>query len=122
MIMKNYEIQELHNYQMYPFVVFSTSYVNPLEDIECIQEELKNRFKGKVLFDLLLSNGNSSNRYLEAEFNGFQFVPSSFKVLEKVDAFIKEITGMFYQNHPDYLSNSVLPNAHQFLIKRGKFF
>ncbi|MGZ0086851.1 type II toxin-antitoxin system RnlB family antitoxin [Caldibacillus thermoamylovorans] len=119
--MKNYEIQELHNYQMYPFVVFSTSYVNPLEDIESIQEELKNRFKGKVLFDLLLSNGNSSNRYLEAEFNGFQFVPSSFKVLEKVDAFIKETTSMFYQNHPDYLANSVLPNAHQFLIKKGKF-
>ncbi|MBU8967513.1 type II toxin-antitoxin system RnlB family antitoxin [Bacillus safensis] len=119
--MKNYEIQELHNCQMYPFVVFSTSYVNPLEDIEYIQEELKDRFEGKVLFDLLLSNGNSSNRYLEAEFNGFHFDFSSFKVLEKVDTFLKETTGRFYQNHPNYLPNSILPNAHQFLIKKGKF-
>jgi Antitoxin to bacterial toxin RNase LS or RnlA len=115
--MKNYEIRELSNHQDYQVVIFSTSYINPLEEYDHIQEELKGRFKGKVLFDLLMSNGISSNRYVEAEFNGAQFDPSSFKAIEKVDVAIKAMTNKFYKSRSD-LSNSVLSNTEISLIRK----
>lgn len=117
--MKNYEIQKL-NYDDYPYVVYSTSYVNPIEDIGYIEEELKLLFKGKVIFDLLLSNGISSNRFVEAEFDGDKFKYTSFKALNNVDTGIVKESSDFYRKHSALLENSVLPNAHQFLIKKGR--
>ncbi|WP_179863436.1 MULTISPECIES: type II toxin-antitoxin system RnlB family antitoxin [Bacillus] len=118
--MKSYEIQKVHNSQAYSYVVYSTSYINPLDEIDYIQQEFGNQFEGKVLFDLLLSNGISPNRFLEVEFDGYQFVDSSFRALENVDVLIRETSGTFYRNRPDYLANSILPNAQQFLITKGK--
>ncbi|MFJ5717291.1 type II toxin-antitoxin system RnlB family antitoxin [Neobacillus sp. NPDC093127] len=117
--MKNYEIQKL-NYDDYPFVIYSTSYVNPIEDIDHIEEELKLLFKGKVIFDLLLSNGASSNRFVEAEFDGDKFNYNSFKALPEIDNCIAKLSSDFYRRHSDLLENSILPNAHQFLIKKGR--
>ncbi|PWW26628.1 RnlB antitoxin of RnlAB toxin-antitoxin system [Cytobacillus oceanisediminis] len=117
--MKNYEIQKV-DYHEYPYVIFSTSYVNPIEDIDDIEEELKPLFKGKVVFDLLLSNGFTSNRFVEAEFDGTRFNHSSFKALKDVnDCIIKEASH-FYSSHSGLLKNGILSNAHQFLIKKGK--
>lgn len=117
--MKNYEIQKV-DYQEYPYVIFSTSYVNPIEDIDDIEEELKPLFKGKVVFDLLLSNGLTSNRFVEAEFDGTRFNHASFKALKDVnDLIIREATN-FYSIHSELLKNGILSNAHQFLIKKGR--
>jgi Antitoxin to bacterial toxin RNase LS or RnlA len=114
--MKNYHIQEV-NLNEYKYIVFSCSYVNPTEELNQIEQELHG-YCGKVLFDLLLSNGFNSNRYVEAIYNGKEFV--SFKVIENIDPQIKEISGHFYRSHLEYLDNSVLSNAQKFLIKRRK--
>ncbi|MEK5428290.1 type II toxin-antitoxin system RnlB family antitoxin [Cytobacillus sp. FSL R7-0680] len=116
--MKNYEIHKLNN--EYPYIVFSTSYINPLEEIEDIEKELNSQFQGKVLFDLLLSNGLTSNRFLEAEFDGRKFQYSSIKPVMNLDDLIKNESIHFYRENHDLLQNSVLPNAHKFLIKRGR--
>ncbi|MED4990887.1 type II toxin-antitoxin system RnlB family antitoxin [Parageobacillus toebii] len=118
--MKNYIIDEQKGCKKYPFIIFSISYISPLEEIDLIEKELKCRYKGKILFDLLLSNGISTNRYLEAEFNGENFILSSFKPLIQVDYTIKERAAIFYREHAEYLKNSVLPNAYRFLIKKGR--
>ncbi|WP_208402057.1 type II toxin-antitoxin system RnlB family antitoxin [Halalkalibacterium halodurans] len=115
--MKNYEIYKLNN--EYPYIVFSTSYINPLEDIEKIEEEMESEFRGKVLFDLLLSNGLTSNRFLEAEFDGGKFQYTSIKPVGNLDNLIKKESITFYRENIDLLQNSVLPNAHKFLIKKG---
>ncbi|MGG0569098.1 type II toxin-antitoxin system RnlB family antitoxin [Priestia megaterium] len=120
--MKNYEIQELNVIEGYSHVIYSTSHVNPVKELKEIAEDLKSHFevKGKVLFDLLLSNGVSSNRFLEAEFDGLAFNRSSFKSLNDVNQLIKKESSEFYQKNLDFVENSVLPNVHQFLIKKGK--
>lgn len=118
--MKNYEIQKVDNPEGYPFVVFSTSYVSPIEGISEIEGELENNFRGKVLFDLLLSNGLSSNRFLEADFDGKHFDYTSFKTLLEVNIEVRKELTEFYQKNVEYLKNSVLPNAHQYLIRNGK--
>jgi hypothetical protein len=118
-VMKNYEIHK-NKIGDYPFVIFSTSYVSPIENIMDIEQELGFHFKGKVLFDLLLSNGVSSNRFVEADYDGEKFDYSSFKTLNQVGLEIKKESSEFYRTHTEFLTNSILPNAHQFLIKKGK--
>lgn len=118
--MKNYEIQRFDNIGEYPFVIFSTSYVSPIETIMDIEQDLEALFKGKVLFDLLLSNGVSSNRYLEANFDGKQFDYSSFRSINEIDTEIKKESCEFYRKNKGLLENSILPNAYQYLIKKGK--
>lgn len=118
--MKEYEIQKNSNIEEYSFVIFSTSYVSPIERLREIEKELNSLFKGKVLFDLLLSNGVSSNRYVEAVFNGQNFEYTSFKSLINVEMQLKRESTNFYRNHSEFLENSVLPNAYQYLIKKGK--
>ncbi|MDD0822344.1 type II toxin-antitoxin system RnlB family antitoxin [Bacillus cereus] len=118
--MKNYQLQKSCEIEQYPYIVYSVSYISPIEELPDIAEELKNHFQGKVLFDLLLSNGISSNRFLEAEFDGVTFNYSSFKSLSNVNELIKKGSSMFYQSNIEFLENSVLPNAHQFLVKKGK--
>jgi hypothetical protein len=118
--MKTYELQKIPD-SSYPYIVLSTSYRNPLEEISTIENELKNNFQGRVIFDLLLSNGCSSNRFLEAEFDGKHFKYTSFKPVDCVDEIIKDIVSSFYQNNMDYVNESVLPNAYKFLVKKGTF-
>lgn len=118
--MKNYEIQKLNNDFEYPYVIYSTSYINPIEDLNNIEEDLKWNFKGKVIFDLLLSNGVSSNRFIEAEFDGDKFNYNSFKSLKDVDTLVVQKSSDFYQRNLSLLKNSVLPKSHQFLIEKGK--
>ena len=48
-----------------------------MQDIE--KDLAKKNLKGLVLFDLLLSNGDEYNRYVEAYFDGKFFELSSFK-------------------------------------------
>lgn len=118
--MKNYQLQKNYETEQYPYIVYSVSYISPIEELPDIAEELKNHFQGKVLFDLLLSNGVSSNRFLEAEFDGSAFNYSSFKSLSNVNDLVKKGSSIFYQSNVEFLENSVLPNAHQFLVKKGK--
>ncbi|WP_171051004.1 type II toxin-antitoxin system RnlB family antitoxin [Bacillus sp. BHET2] len=119
--MKNYEIHKDYEVEGYPCVVFSTSFISPIEELEDIEGELNAQFQGKVLFDLLLSNGVSSNRFLEAEFNGNTFDYTSFKPLN-VDVKLKIKVLEFYKKHVNYLENSILPRSYQYLLKQGKVF
>ncbi len=58
----------------YPIVVYSTSCDSPMNHLPELENDLKEMgVKGEVLFDLLLSNGNTSDRFYKAVFNGFEF-------------------------------------------------
>ena len=103
----------------YPIIVFSVCYISPIENYRKIEEELVGH-QGTILFDLLLSNGLSSNRYITAEYSEGKFDLMSFKELVNPPYELKLISTYFYQKHSNFLENSVLPSAHQFLIKKGK--
>ncbi|MDF2546107.1 MAG: hypothetical protein K0R93_1005 [Anaerosolibacter sp.] len=117
--MKAFQIEKVNDTE-YSVIVMSTSYINPIDEIEDIEEYLRKNFKGKVLFDMLLKNGISSNRFIEAIFDGEKFDLQSFRALSKVDDRIREFAANFYRCHEEFLNNSTLPKAYQFLIKKGK--
>lgn len=117
--MKTFEIKKIED-QDNICLVLSKSYINPIDDLGLIEKELRQGFVGKVIFDLMLSNGNSSNRFMEAMFDGQKFDYSSFKITD-VDMRIKKISAGYYQENPHLLEgNYVLSNASKFLLKKGK--
>ena len=61
--MKYYRLNKIDDNQT---IVYSISFHSPTEQIKSIEKELINKdFKGKVIFDFLLTNGDTKQRYFE---------------------------------------------------------
>ena len=81
----------------YRFAIFATSGINPLSEISEIEKELtKREGPGFVLFDLLLSNGETSNRYISAFFDGKKFNLETFKTVQSLPREFKKIAKDYY--------------------------
>lgn len=116
--MKAYDIIEFKN--DYKYVVLATSYENPMDELENIEEELSAKgYSGRVLFDLLLCNGMNSNRFIEMNFDGNYFDLSSSIIIENPNKFIKEGIYQYLKDKPLLLENSILPNAQRYIITMG---
>lgn len=113
-MVKNFDIKEFDN----KVLVFSTSYINPLEYRLEIESWLSKKKKQEVIFDLLLTNGNTVNRYVKAEFkeNGL----TNFKKCLTLNNDIKAISNKFYMTNKHLLNNSILSKSQKFLAERGK--
>jgi hypothetical protein len=108
--------------EVYPYMVFATSYVNPMDQKEALEKDLKQiGVNGKILFDLLLSHGNTPDRFFEAFFNGEKISEESLKSTEAISKKIKAISIDFYHSQQHFLENSVLSKTQKFLIRRKKF-
>jgi Antitoxin to bacterial toxin RNase LS or RnlA len=84
-------------------VVFSTTYVNPISYLPTIEEDLcEMDSSGKIIFDLLLSNGHSFNRFVEGAVCKGKVDRRSMKVVDSssLDNIIISKTDDFYKAHP----------------------
>ena len=116
--MKAYDIIQFE--KDYKYVVVATSYENPIDEIEDIEQELNNRkYYGKILFDLLLCNGMNSNRYIEMDFDVNYFDITSSIIIESPTENIKKFIYEYFRNRPLLIENSVLPRAQRYLINAG---
>lgn len=116
--MKAYDIIKFD--KEYKYLVFATSYENPIDYLDDIENELETEmYSGKILFDLLLCNGMSSNRYIEMEFDGEFFDLFTSKELKDPSKAIKEYIYGYLKDQPLLVQNSVLPNAQRYLIQNG---
>lgn len=81
----------------YRFAIFATTSINPLSVLSAIEEILKERGESYfVLFDLLLSNGETSNRYISAFFDGKKFQHDTFKLIKRLPKEFKNIASQYY--------------------------
>ena len=105
--------------EIYPCIVFSINYINPMDQKAFIEKDLKQiGIKGEILFDLLLSHGNTPDRFFEASFNGEEIREESLKQLPSISENIKKISQAFYNSQQDFVENSVLTRAQKFLVKK----
>ncbi|MDR0272477.1 MAG: type II toxin-antitoxin system RnlB family antitoxin [Clostridiales bacterium] len=103
------------------YVIVATSYLRPFDDIDHIEYDLKGYdYHGGVLFDLLLCNGLSTNRYMKMDFDGEKFDYDSLVLLKNISGSTKEAIGDFFKENDSYLDDSILPNAQRYLIRCGK--
>ncbi|MCW4359529.1 type II toxin-antitoxin system RnlB family antitoxin [Bacillus altitudinis] len=113
--MKRYHILDLKSDSRK--VVIATSYVSPLSQVYAIAHELKsNGYKGEVIFDLLLSNGFSSNRFLKTDFDGEQLNIGKIEVLSKLKNDILDQLYVFFYEHPQYVKASSLPEPQKYVL------
>jgi hypothetical protein len=109
--MNTKEVYQIEKFSDKVVIVFSTTYVNPISYLPKIEEDLRNNiFTGKVIFDLLLSNGYSSNRFIEVNINNSKIDRSSMKVIESytIEKDFLDKTHEFYRSHPHLLENNFI--------------
>lgn len=117
---KFYQISRVDETTM---LVLSTSFHSPVEQIEHIEKDLsKKNFNGKVVFDMLLTNGDIKNRFFESIFENRKINRITIKQsLEQVEQVVAA-SRVFYTKHIKLVEESlILSNATKFLVKKGIF-
>lgn len=100
--------------------VFATGAVSPMEALEDVERELSmQNVAGKVLFDLLLANGNKANRYFVGEFDGQRFKKAGIKSVKNKYTSYSSISAEVLKGHFSEVDPSLLTNAMQFALKKG---
>ncbi|MGH0555548.1 type II toxin-antitoxin system RnlB family antitoxin [Bacillus pretiosus] len=104
-------------------VVVATSYVSPLSQVYAIANELKSvDYKGEVIFDLVLSNGFSSNRFLKTDFDGDQLNIGKIEAFSKVKDNILDELYVFFYEHPQFVKASSLPEPQKYVLLNKVLF
>lgn len=83
----------------------SRSYMNRVAEMLVARN-----FTGTVTFDLLLTHGLESNRFIRGVFDGTWFDMKSFSVYEAPTS-IKERQNQYFRDHPKLLDVSVLSSG-----------
>jgi hypothetical protein len=112
-----YQIERISNQVV---MVFCTTHVNPISYLPAIEKDLcEINFDGKIIFDLLLSNGYSSNRFVEADMCEAKVNRKTMKVVSQssLDSPIIGKTCEFYKSHA-YLveSNYILMDEEKYYL------
>lgn len=83
-IMNKIIIEKLDNVDGYDYIIYPSSYMNPLSKIKRLNEKLKNKinYPCTLLFDLLLCNGDNFNRFAKAYYDGEKVVRDSIEVVD----------------------------------------
>ena len=82
--MKNFEVIKLNNSE-YDYMVIATTCISPISTLTDIQNELEDK-SGRIIFDLTLINGTSSNRYITASFENGAVNRRSFEVVKVIES------------------------------------
>ncbi|NJL82546.1 MAG: hypothetical protein HC890_05545 [Chloroflexaceae bacterium] len=107
--MEENKLYELVRVSSQLLIAFSTSYINPMSSLLEIEKELRQiGFEGRIIFDLLLSNGLCSNRFMEAIVKENKIDKFSIKILKNAEPFILDRATEFYQTHEEFVYNSIL--------------
>jgi hypothetical protein len=97
-------------------IVYSTNYLRLDEYIDDVALVLKQRaFKGTVIFDLLLSNGQF-NRFVEIDFIENKFNKRSIRKINNINSEIAIKSSIFYSKNINYLSRGILSKNEQYSI------
>ncbi len=115
----HYQVNSLHN-NKYRAVIYSVSYDNPIYYSKDISNDLSNYIDGPcfVLFDLLLSNGQNFNRFVEGYYNGIEVEYNSMKVVSIDNADELNEINSFYQKNIGLLNNGILTPSERYLYAR----
>lgn len=100
--------------------VFATCAVSPMEALEDVERELSEKnVSGKVLFDLLLANGNKANRYFVAAFDGHKFDHGHFHSAMHRYESLSPVSAEVLKGHYAEVDPSLLTAAMKFALRRG---
>ncbi|WP_422452070.1 type II toxin-antitoxin system RnlB family antitoxin [Endozoicomonas sp. ALC066] len=90
-------------------VITAIAGYHPMQHLKALSAELNSiDYCGVVVFDLLVFNGQSDNRFATLFFNGKSFDRASFKTPTDIDQNLINKQDNYFRTHPDLLKKSVL--------------
>lgn len=103
-------VRELNCCSEYKYIVYPTTYINPLARINTLNMQLEeyNLDAGWILFDLLLCNGDNYNRFVKAYYDGEKVETSSIELVEDVSNDNVKMIEKYYSEDKTVLKNGVL--------------
>lgn len=115
--MRNFEVIKLNNSE-YDYMVIATMCISPISTLTDVQNELADK-SGRIIFDLTLINGTSSNRYISALYENGTFNRRSFDVVKVIEPNVKHTSQEFFAHHADLVEKGTIPNALKSLLAAG---
>lgn len=115
-----YEIIKCHC-ENYACIVIPTSVTNPLDRINALVDQLKDEQinSGRILFDFIISSGNSKERYASVQYDN-DFVYNSFEYVDvKSDDPIRKISADFLRKEIEKKRLPMLSGSQVSLLKSG---
>lgn len=119
--MKDYKIVSI-NYEDYDVIIYSEAQRHPLANIEEIEQDLRNlNLKvHKVLFDMILARGNTTDRFMKCYFNGESLEKSSIEVLNiNKKHYIRKLTANYLVDNKELVEKSILTSIQKKMILKG---
>lgn len=121
--MEKFEVKFLNDACFkYDIIIFSKSYDSPFDYLDDLEKELKVYcHKSKtIIFDSLLTTGNTSTRFTEACFYEDGFDYDSFKVT-KLDRSspLRKYCSEYFRNNRRILEQSILPSVQIQMLCHG---
>ena len=119
--MKNYEIVLIDSNE-YDAIIYSESQLAPFEDINNIENELKEMHlrNKRILFDMILCRGNTQERFIKCDFDGSSLLKTTMEVvkLSKKDV-LRKISIKHLSMKKDKIENSILTSVQKKMIMKG---
>ena len=116
--MNDYKIISIDNDE-YDVIIFSEEQRHPLSNLEEIEKELMklNLKNNKVLFDMILCRGNTSDRFIEFKIDSNMLVKSSMSILKigKKNN-IRKLSTNILNSNKEMLENSILTSIQKKMI------
>lgn len=115
--MNEIEIRKVEDFNGFDFIIYPTSYINPLLKKSKLNESLKIKInkKSNLLFDLLLCNGDCYNRFCKVEFDGYKIIKSTLDVIELDCKKDIEYVEEFYREDKKLLTKGVITTKEYML-------
>ena len=119
--MKQFKIVPLEGKE-YDIIVFSQSYESPFSCLDEITKEIReyNISNAKILFDTLLSSGNTNERFAEAVYSNENFIAGSFQFvnISKKD-YLRKYCAEYFCENKDILEYSILTPIQKKMLSKG---
>lgn len=110
------------NVNNYSILIISESYETPFDYLEELESYLTLQYVKdvRILFDMLLSMGDTTERFAEAVFDGRNFIDNTFQyvTIDKKDT-IRKISCEEIRKKPNQLEYSILTNFQKQMIING---
>ena len=118
--MTDYNIVYWNN-DVYKIIIYSNSYINPIQYLKEISKEIQKHVDKKVsiLFDMLLSNGENFNRFATAIFDGKEIQFNTIEIINITDESLLKKINFFYKTNLKALNNSVLSPSERYKYARS---
>lgn len=117
--MKNFNILKTDSIEN-PILVVGCLPYDPLEQKDEIEKELGSiHYKGEIIIDYLLYNGNKQNRFIKYFFDGNNINLRSSEICKQLPDEIKKISISYYHHNYTNIDFSNISKPLRYLIKNN---